>query len=261
MTKTSPSHPPQSSTWPDTARRQREWDKIRGLIPGLTVVVIIALAASFVSNHYGGPKYLYALLLGVSVHFLWSDARCGAGIEFAARRMMRVGVALLGACIAFGDVAALGIDGVAWLAAAVLLTIGFGITMARLLGLPAQLGLVSGGATGICGISAALAISSTLPQNRQTEDHALMTAVGVASLSTAAMVLCPVWVTAQHLTVPQAGLFLGGSIHDVAQVVGAGNIVSPDVARAATLAKMFRVAMLVPVVLVLGKVCTTLAAA
>ena len=56
------------------------------------------------------------------------------------------------------------------------------------------------------------------------------------------------------MTVPEAGLFLGGSIHDVAQVVGAGSILSPDIAKAATLAKMFRVAMLVPVVLTLSLV-------
>jgi uncharacterized membrane protein YadS len=67
-------------------------------------------------------------------------------------------------------------------------------------------------------------------------------------------VLYPLWVNLLGMTPAQAGLFLGGAIHDVAQVVGAGNIVSPEVAKLATLAKMFRVAMLVPVVLVLALV-------
>ena len=221
----------------------------RGLLPGVVVALIVALAATFVSEHYGGPKFLYALLMGMSLHFLADHPRCGPGIEFAARQLVRLGVALLGARIAFGDVVALGGGGVAWLAAAVALTIGFGLAMARVLQLPARFGLISGGATGICGISAALAISSALPRDSRTEQQTLMTAIGVATLSTAAMVLYPLVVNVLHLDVAQSGLFLGGSIHDVAQVVGAGSIVSPQVAQSATLAKMFRVAMLVPVVL------------
>ncbi|WP_036831003.1 YeiH family protein, partial [Photobacterium sanctipauli] len=97
-------------------------------------------------------------------------------------------------------------------------------------------------------ISAAMAISSTLPQNRENEHYTLLTAIGVASFSTVAMVLYPLVVTVLGLNTFEAGLFLGGSIHDVAQVVGAGFMVSSEVGDAATLSKMFRVAMLMPVV-------------
>lgn len=228
------------------------WARTRALVPGLAVAVIVALAATFVAERYGGPKYLYALLMGMSLHFLAEHPGCGSGIDFAARRLVRVGVALLGTRIAFADVAALGLGGITWLASAVVLTIGLGLAMARTLRLPATFGLISGGATGICGISAALAISSALPHDEQTEQHTLMTAIGVATLSTAAMVLYPLVVNLLHFDVTPAGLFLGGAIHDVAQVVGAGGIVSPAVAQSATLAKMFRVALLVPVVLVVA---------
>ncbi len=234
----------------EAAAGVRGWPRqLRRLSPGLVVALIVALAATFVSEHYGGPKFLYALLMGMALHFLSEDARCGPGIEFAARQLVRLGVALLGARIAFGDVQALGGAGVAWLAAAVALTIGFGVALARALGLPARFGLISGGATGICGISAALAISSALPRDGRTEQQTLMTAIGVAALSTAAMVLYPLVAQALQLDARLAGLFLGGAIHDVAQVVGAGAILSPEVAQSATLVKMFRVAMLVPVVL------------
>ena len=234
----------------EAAAGVRGWPRqLRRLSPGLVVALIVALAATFVSEHYGGPKFLYALLMGMALHFLSEDARCGPGIEFAARQLVRLGVALLGARIAFGDVQALGGAGVAWLAAAVALTIGFGVALARALGLPARFGLISGGATGICGISAALAISSALPRDGRTEQQTLMTAIGVAALSTVAMVLYPLVAQALQLDARLAGLFLGGAIHDVAQVVGAGAILSPEVAQSATLVKMFRVAMLVPVVL------------
>lgn len=224
----------------------------RKLLPGFMLCCVIAIAAAFVSEHYGGPKFLYALLIGISFHFLSDNEKCMPGIEASAKKLVRIGVALLGARIAISDVTDLGIAGVGALAGAVILTIGSGLLLARLLGLPGTLGLISGGATGICGISAAMAISSTLPQTRDNEHYTLITAIGVATLSTAAMIIYPLLVSTAGLTTSEAGLFLGGSIHDVAQVVGAGFMLSPAVGDAATLAKMFRVAMLVPVVLILA---------
>jgi uncharacterized integral membrane protein (TIGR00698 family) len=225
---------------------------IRKLLPGFMLCAVIAVSATFVSEHYGGPQFLYALLIGIAFHFLSDSEKCIPGIEASAKKLVRFGVALLGARIVASDVSDLGVVGVGALVGAVGLTIGFGLLLARLLGLPAMLGLLSGGGTGICGISATLAISSTLPATRENERYTLLTAIGVAIFSTAAMVLYPIVVLNAGLSTSEAGLFLGGSIHDVAQVVGAGLIISPEVGNAATLAKMFRVAMLMPVVVVLA---------
>lgn len=224
----------------------------RELLPGIMLCSVIAIAASFVAEHYGGPQFLYALLIGIAFHFLADSPKCQAGIELSAKKLVRFGVALLGARIVASDVSDLGLLGVAALIGAVALTIGFGLVMARLLGLPSMLGLLSGGGTGICGISATLAISATLPSNRENERYTLLTAIGIAIFSTAAMVLYPLLVKKLGLSTAEAGMFLGGSIHDVAQVVGAGLIISAKVGDAATLAKMFRVAMLMPVVVILA---------
>ncbi|MEI8598576.1 putative sulfate exporter family transporter [Vibrio sp. M60_M31a] len=175
----------------------------------------MAAAATFVSDHYGGPKFLYALLLGISLHFLSDHEKCGAGIEFAAKKLVRIGVALLGVRIAFSDVSTIGLDGVGILAGAVVLTIMFSLLFAKLLKVSGTFGLLAGGATGICGISAAMAISSTIPQSKENEQYTLMTAIGVAAFSTIAMVLYPFVVTSLQLSPSEAGMFLGGSIHDV----------------------------------------------
>ncbi|MGF1698567.1 putative sulfate exporter family transporter [Vibrio lamellibrachiae] len=225
--------------------------KVSLLLPGFLLCSVIAAAASFVSDQYGGPKFLYALLIGIAFHFLSDNTKCIPGIEACAKKLVRIGVALLGVRIAFSDVNDLGAVGIGALAGAVVLTISFGLLLARILKLPPMLGLLSGGATGICGISAAMAISSTMPQNSENEHFTLLTAIGVATFSTIAMVAYPLIVTTAGLTTSEAGLFLGGSIHDVAQVVGAGFMISPEVGDAATLAKMFRVAMLMPVVVLL----------
>ena len=225
---------------------------LRKQLPGFMLCAVIAVAATFVSEHYGGPQFLYALLIGIAFHFLSDNDKCIPGIETSAKKLVRVGVALLGARIVASDVSDLGLAGVGALIGAVGLTIGFGLLMARMLGLPIMLGLLSGGGTGICGISATMAISSTLPATRDNERYTLLTAIGIAIFSTVAMVLYPLIVKTTGMSTAEAGLFLGGSIHDVAQVVGAGLIISPDVGDAATLAKMFRVAMLMPVVVILA---------
>lgn len=225
---------------------------VRKLLPGFMLCTVIAVAATFVSEHYGGPQFLYALLLGIAFHFLSDNDKCIPGIEVSAKKLVRFGVALLGARIVASDVSDLGLVGVGALIGAVALTIGFGLLMARILGLPSMLGLLSGGGTGICGISATMAISATLPSNPENERYTLLTAIGIAIFSTVAMVLYPLMVKTFDMNVAEAGLFLGGSIHDVAQVVGAGLIISPEVGDSATLAKMFRVAMLMPVVVILA---------
>jgi uncharacterized integral membrane protein (TIGR00698 family) len=73
--------------------------------------------------------------------------------------------------------------------------------------------------------------------------------VGVTLLSTVAMVLYPLVVRIAGFDADAAGIFLGGTIHDVAQVVGAGYIISPEAGANATYVKLLRVAMLLPVVL------------
>jgi uncharacterized integral membrane protein (TIGR00698 family) len=112
-----------------------------------------------------------------------------------------------------------------------------------------RFGLLSGGATAICGASAALAISAALPPNPQRQIATTFTVVGVSTLSTVAMVLYPIIAQALGLDPTQAGIFLGGTIHDVAQVVGAGYSMSKTTGDTSTVIKLMRVAMLLPVIM------------
>ena len=103
----------------------------------------------------------------------------------------------------------------------------------------------------ICGASAAMAISSVLPQSPANERFTLLTVVGVTLLSTCAMVLYP-WMLAWLALSPAGmGTVLGGTIHDVAQVVGAGALMGEEQRDVATVVKLFRVMLLMPVAIVL----------
>jgi uncharacterized integral membrane protein (TIGR00698 family) len=135
---------------------------------------------------------------------------------------------------------------------AVFATIAFGAWLARMLRRPYAEGLLTGGAVAICGASAALAIAAVLPRNERSTEFTLLTVVGVTALSTLAMIIYPAAVPAFGLDAPSAGLLLGGTIHDVAQVVAAGHMISEEAGAQATFVKLLRVALLVPVVVALS---------
>lgn len=219
--------------------------------PGILLAAVIAVASTFIAETRGGPTLLYALLLGMALHTVSVEGRARAGIDFSARRILRIGVALLGARITFEQLSGLGWVNGGLIVAGVLATIGFGVALSRLFGLDRRLGMLTGGATAICGASAAIAIASVLPQDETSERELIFTVAGVTVLSTLAMILYPAIVAGLGLSADEAGIFLGGTIHDVAQVVGAGYSVSHETGDYAVLTKMLRVAMLLPVVMVL----------
>lgn len=222
--------------------------------PGFVIAGLVALAASWLSEHYTAPVMLFALLLGIAVNFTAQDPRCKPGLDFAARQILRIGVALLGMRITFDQIQSLGLGVLALSALGVGLTIVVGWRMARAVKLDATLGVLMGGAVAICGASAALAISAVLPKGPTHERDTILTVVGVTTLSTIAMVVYPVLTTSLGFDERLAGLFFGATIHDVAQVVGAGGVVGDEAQNTATVLKLFRVALLLPAVLVISYV-------
>ncbi|WP_342132583.1 YeiH family protein [Hydrogenophaga sp. OTU3427] len=222
--------------------------------PGVVVCLLVALAATFISEHHGGPSLLYALLIGLSINFLWDHDGLRPGITFCSRTALRVGVALLGARITLNQMSQIGVTTAAGVAAAVAATVLLGVALARLLGQDRDHGLISGAAVGICGASAALAVSTVLPATRENERFTLLTVVGVTILSTVAMVVYPLLLKYAGVPPQLAGMFMGGTIHDVAQVVAAGSILGATAADAAVITKLYRVALLAPVVLCIALV-------
>lgn len=223
-----------------------------GIGPGLLASLVIAAAAAFLADHYSGPVMLFALLLGMAMNFLGDVDRCKPGIGFASRTVLRLGVALLGFRITLWEIAELGWQPVALVVAVVTLTILVSVAIARAMGFKTEFGLLSGGATAICGASAAMAISAALPPDDRKERLTGFTIIGVSSLSTVAMVLYPIVSQLFRFGDHQAGLFIGATVHDVAQVVGAGYAISPEAGDTATVVKLMRVAMLLPVIVAIG---------
>ncbi|MEZ5894118.1 MAG: putative sulfate exporter family transporter [Parvularculaceae bacterium] len=224
------------------------------LAPGFAVCAILAMAAMFVTDHYGGPQMLYALLFGIALNFLSTDEKCAAGVAFSARTILKIGVALLGARITFSEVMSLGAPVVVLVACGVVATIAGGAMIGRAFGLKPDHAVLSAGAVAICGASAALAISSVLPNHKDSERNTILTVVGVTTMSTLAMMIYPIVARMLGFTETEAGVFIGATIHDVAQVMGAGYMISDDAGNTAAIVKLMRVLCLLPAVVVISMV-------
>ncbi|MEO5697915.1 MAG: putative sulfate exporter family transporter [Burkholderiaceae bacterium] len=226
--------------------------RVLTLIPGTALASVIAIAATSVAALQGGPQLLYALLFGVAFHYLSHEARTRPGIEFCGRAVLRLGVGLLGARITATQIAGLGWETALTVIAALITTMLCGLVIGKRLGMTRAQRVLSGGAVAICGASAALAISAVLPREKNGDRFTLMVVVTVTVMSTLAMVLYPLIARLLNLPPELAGLFLGGTIHDVAQVVGAGYMLNHETGDIATIVKLFRVSLLTVVVIIVA---------
>jgi uncharacterized integral membrane protein (TIGR00698 family) len=233
---------------PDSPRLKALWASGRIATPGLAATIVVALASTYLSDHYHAPPVIFALLLGMALNTLSAEPRYRPGIDFSARVLLRISVALLGLRITFAQVGQLGWSTAAMVLVTVPATIGFGMLMARALKLDSRFGVLSGGAVGICGASAAMAIAVAWPR-KDTERDTVVVIACITTYSTIAMILYPALLGHLTLDATQTGRILGGSIHDVAQVIAAGYASSQRAGDAATIVKLMRVAMLLPVVL------------
>lgn len=224
--------------------------RARRLAPGIAVAALAAMAAQFLSDHYGAPAMLMAILIGLAFHFLSDDPRTAEGLAFASRTILRLGVALLGLRISFETVASLGPAPLLIVVGGVVATILFGLGLARLLRQTKSFGLLTGGSVAICGASAAMAIAAILPPTPDRDRNLSFTVISVTLLSTLAMVLYPILASRLELDAATSGLLLGATIHDVAQAAGAGFSVSAETGEIATLFKLIRVALLGPIIVV-----------
>jgi uncharacterized integral membrane protein (TIGR00698 family) len=219
----------------------------RDYLPGLVVAVLATMAAASLNQRYGAPLTLMALLIGLALNFLSADRRLTPGLTLASRELLRWAIVLVGARITFAQIVALGPEALVMVIATVAATIGAGVLAARALGFSAPFGVLAGGAVAICGGSAAMALSATLGERRVRQSELTLVLVGISSMSSLAMMLYPGIAHSLGFSDAQAGYFLGGSVHDVAQALGAGYAFSPGAGETATIVKLARVALLAPV--------------
>ncbi|MGA9913665.1 MAG: YeiH family protein [Paraburkholderia sp.] len=232
----------------------------RGQLNG---ILFVALFAAAVTRIAAIPAIaglgLSPLIVGIVAGAIYGNAlRDGmpeswaAGVNFSARKLLRIAVAFFGLRVSLQEIAQVGLPGLAESVLIVVSTLVIGTWAGmKIMKLDRDTALLTAAGSAICGAAAVLAFESTL----QSKPHKSAMAVGsVVLFGTLSMFLYPVLFKAGwlHLDTMGAGLFFGGTIHEVAQVVGAASNVSPEATHIATIVKMTRVMLLVPVLLVVG---------
>jgi uncharacterized integral membrane protein (TIGR00698 family) len=229
---------------------------LRRLAPGVllsaVVAVLAVIGAPYVARVITIPAMVLALLIGIALNPVAARPVFQPGLVFCVKTLLRWAVALLGLRIALSDITALGLGTATVVVVAMVFTIASGFLGARTFGLPSPYGALAGVGTAVCGASATLATSAVLPDYSGKDADVVFVVVAVNALATLGMVIYPPLCAALGFSDQTTGVMLGATIHDVAQVVGAGYAVSDVAGNTAVIVKLFRVFLLLPIVLAVG---------
>ena len=220
--------------------------------PGIVAAITVALASKYLEIVTAFPALMLALVIGLLLSEMTGNGKAVAGLDFSGKHLLALGVALLGARLTLDDVTALGWRTAASVIVAIAITLSVSWIAARMLGLSRNTAILAGAGTAICGASAIVAVSSVLPKKPSSESETALVVITVVVISAIAMIVYPLAALQLGLSPIEAGVVLGGSIHNVPQAVGAGYSLSEVSGSTATLTKLFRVAMLGPLVIVIA---------
>jgi uncharacterized integral membrane protein (TIGR00698 family) len=226
------------------------------LAPGIFLSALVAaigyIAAPFVAKAAPIPNMVIALVVGIALNPLAARPAVQPGMNFCVKTLLRWAVALLGLRVGLGEIAALGLQTALLIVIAMAATVVSGFAFAHWYGRSAGFGALVGVGTAVCGASATLATSTVVPEYKGKQADIAFVVVAVNALATLAMLVYPPLCIVLGFDAQMTGVMLGGTIHDVAQVVGAGYAVSEPVGNTAVIVKLFRVFLLLPVVLSVG---------
>lgn len=215
-------------------------------LPGLGVGAAVSAAALGLNQWVSSVSpLLIAIVAGAALANTGRlSPRLEPGLAVASRRLLRLGVALLGLQLALSDVLRLGWGVIGVVVAVVALGITGGLLMGHRLGLSRSQTLLIAGGFSICGAAAAAAVDGVI----ESEDDELVTSVALVVLFGTAMIpLLPLFAGWIGLAPTQAGMWAGASIHEVAQVVAASGIIGSGALAVGVVVKLGRVLMLAPV--------------
>lgn len=229
-----------------TARRG-----VARIAPGLGVATALAVAASVIADRTERLSPLViALGLGLAVgNLVRLPPATAPGLAVGARRLLRVGVVLLGLRLAVGDVVDVGAPGLVVVVGVVVATFAGTRWLGRRLGIDDATSTLVATGYAICGVSAIAAMSGTIDAGRRQ----IAAAVGLVTLfGSLAVVVLPMVGTAAGVSDDAFGAWAGASVHDVGQVVATAGQRSDDALAAAVVVKLTRVVLLAPLVAGVG---------
>ena len=195
------------------------------LAPGVALSAVVAaigyVAAPYVARFVPIPNMVIALVVGIALNPLAARPSVQSGMNFCVKTLLRWAVALLGLRVGLGDIVAL-VRTAILIVIAMAATVASGFIFARWSGQAPGFGALVGVGTAVCGASATLATSTVVPEYKGKKADIAFVVVAVNALATLAMLIYPPLCILLGFDTQSTGVMLGGTIHDVAQVVGAG---------------------------------------
>jgi uncharacterized integral membrane protein (TIGR00698 family) len=224
-----------------------------GIFPGLALTSAVTLAALTLRQLPGMTTFspmVIATVIGIAIrNIVGTPTWAKPGVTFSLRRVLRIAIILLGLQLTASQVIAVGGRDFGIIATTLLATFAFAVGMGRLLGVEPRLAQLIAAGTSICGASAIIATNTVT--GARDEDVAYAVAC-VTVFGTVAMFCYPMLPHLLDLSPRQFGLWSGASIHEIAQVVAAAFQNGRRAGEFGTIAKLSRVMLLAPTVIVLG---------
>lgn len=230
---------------------------------GILLIMLFALSAFFVADfQWVKALSLSPLIVGIILGMIYANTlrrfmpqQWAAGIKICTKQVLRTGIVLYGFRLTIQDVTNIGLSAL-WVDCLVIIgTLALGMLFGRLLKMDRDTALLTSTGSAICGAAAVLGAEPVV----RCEAHKTAVAVStVVIFGTLSMFLYPIIYRTGllDLTTQQWAIYTGGTLHEVAHVVGAGNAMDPDgmlhIADQATITKMIRVMLLAPVLLVMA---------
>ena len=230
---------------------------MRERMPGLAVAAAAALVAWLAHLALPAvPILTAAVALGIVVGQVpgLQPALAGAlapGLRIAARRLLRLGIVLLGLKLSLVDIAGLGWVTILTTVAVVLITFAGTIGLGRAMGLPGHQPVLVASGFSICGASAIGAMAATVraKEEEQAVPIALVTLCGTLAIAVLPALWHPLGLSATGF-----GHWVGAGVHDVGQVVATAQLAGPAALAVAVVVKLTRVLMLAPMVAITAAV-------
>jgi uncharacterized integral membrane protein (TIGR00698 family) len=219
---------------------------LRTQLPGLLLATALGLVGHFASAYTPGwlNGILLALLLGMVVgNAVKLPAPVQPGIGFTSSKLLELSVIFLAFGIDYGHIAALGAGSFSIILVMVVSMVLITFHLAKLVRCPGSTGWLVGFGTAICGSSAIAALSPRVAKDK--EDVAIAMAV-VNLFGSVGMIVLPLVLVRFGMSDTRLGVLIGGTLHSVGNVVGAGYALSDEVGEVATTIKLARVALLSP---------------
>jgi len=220
-------------------------------LPGLGLIAAIVAIAFQIHNFQPAISPLaLCVAFGFAIaNFASWPSFAAAGTSLASKKLMRIGVALLGAQVSVISLKAIGVKGVVTVILVVTFTI-FGIlALSKIFRMSGELGLLIGVGFGVCGATAVAAIR---PQTRATEEETSYAIALISLCGTLSIFTLPFIGHLLGLSDQTFGSWAGAAVHDVGQVIATASVWSDEAVKAAVVIKLARVCLLAPIVLILS---------